>query len=134
MVMKAIINDGMPIPNPTPIAILSDCFIPPAGLSSLLSGAAVVWCVIVISDAVVVCRVLVSVALLLVLSCNAVVIRNSQVNAEVQYAPTAQHAILQQALTEEHVQLELGQQIKLGSYRAISVWGNNNTIRPTKGT
>jgi hypothetical protein len=34
MVMKAMINAGIPTPSPTPMAMTSDCLRPPSGLSA----------------------------------------------------------------------------------------------------
>jgi hypothetical protein len=110
-VRKAIIITGMPIPSPTPIAILSDRFSPSSGSSSPSSDAAVVCPILLVSDPPVGCRVLVPVALLLTLGCEAVGFWNVQVKSEVQYAPVAQQFAPQQVATEKHARLEPRQQV-----------------------
>lgn len=72
MAMVLIASEGMPIPSPTPSAIMSDRLNPRLGSSPLLS------------DGVDVCRVPVPVALVLVLGREVVVVRNTQVNDELQ--------------------------------------------------
>ena len=88
MVMKAIIIAGMPMPSPTPIAIISDRFNPCFDSSSLSSAVPVVGCV-PLSDVDVV-----------LVADEVVVARHAQVVPETQYAPLAQQPDPQQASRE----------------------------------